>query len=257
MLILAVETSAKPVSVAVYDTGGEGMDCNVSRNDGSGKLLGMYFQNNGFSHSRTMMCLVQSLLENLELKLSDIDLISVASGPGSFTGVRIGVSAVKGLAFGLEIPVCGVSTLEAMARQTDIKNVLLCPVMDARREQVYNALFEWDDGNFKRLCPDRAISIADLAADINTYNKPCLLIGDGADVCYSGFSALSSASPDNTSPDNASINFEFNIAPQLLRYQTAHGVALAALHAKQVPPAELEPFYLRPSQAERMLKEKN
>jgi len=221
MLILAVESSAKPVSVAVYNT-----------NDG--RLLGQYFQNNGFSHSRTLLALAESLLKNLDMKPSDLGLIAVASGPGSFTGVRIGVSAAKGLAWGLDIPVCGVSTLEAMACQTPEPDVIICPVMDARRQQVYNAIFQWCDGVLIRSCDDRAISLDDLSADLLTYNKPYLLVGDGVGVClqHQGFA-------------------DCHAAPELMRYQTAYGVALAAAGAKSVPAVELEPFYLRPSQAER------
>ena len=170
MLILAMETSAKPVSVAVYDISG----C---------KLLGQYFQNNEFSHSRTLHVMIESLLKNLDITLSDIGLVAVANGPGSFTGVRIGVSAAKGLAWGLDIPVCGISTLEAMAYQTTESGVVICPVMDARREQVYNALFEWRGGQLVRLCNDRAIAMEDLAADLKAYNLPCLLVGDGVTVC--------------------------------------------------------------------------
>jgi len=219
MLILAFESSAKPVSVAVCS---------------DGELLGLYFQNNEFSHSRTLLALAESLLTNLGLEPTDIGLVAVASGPGSFTGVRIGVSAAKGLAWGLDIPVCGVSTLEAMAYQTPGPGTIICPVMDARRDQVYNALFEWREDALVRLCEDRAISLVDLADDLRTYDSPCLLIGDGVAVCKN-FEALS----------------DCRAAPELMRYQTAYGVALAALKAEPIPAAELEPYYLRPSQAER------
>jgi len=187
MLILALESSAKPASVAVYRTV-EGFDTFTAKErpvplpDG-GKLLGQYFQNNGFSHSRTLLAMAQSLMSNLDIKPSDIDLIAVAHGPGSFTGVRIGVSAAKGLAWGLDIPVCGVSTLEAMAYQTPEPSPIICPVMDARRGQVYNALFEWRDNSLIRLCDDRAISLEDLALDLQRYSDmPYRLVGDGIAV---------------------------------------------------------------------------
>jgi len=259
MLILAVESSAKPVSVAVYEIS-DNADINASGNNADGKikvskasdketvsnandkgkLLGLYFQNNGFSHSRSLLPMMESLLKNLELTPSDIGLVAVASGPGSFTGIRIGVSAAKGFAWGLDIPVCGVSTLEAMAKQTPADGVIICPVMDARREQVYNAIFKSVDGNITRLCDDRAISISDLAADLCTYDLPCLLVGDGAVLCAEGISRLEGLSLP-----------EIRIAPEPARYQTAHGVALAAIDKTPVSAAELEPFYLRPSQAER------
>ena len=227
MLILAVESSAKPVSVAVY----QAPDGELANN---GKLLGQYFQNNGFSHSRTLMAMTESILKNLEIDRSDIGLIAVSNGPGSFTGVRIGVSAVKGLAWGLDIPVCGVSTLEAMAYQIPDYDGMLCTVMDARRDQVYNALFENRSGKLNRLCDDRAISLEELAADLNKYNTRCLLVGDGTDVCISY-------------PDLSG----YPAACEQLRFQTAYGVALAAVNGKHIPPEELEPCYLRPSQAER------
>ena len=221
MLILAIESSAKPVSVAVY-------------NAADGKLLGQYFQNNGFSHSRTLLALAETLLGNLGITPADLGLVAVANGPGSFTGVRIGVSAAKGLAWGLDIPVCGVSTLEAMAYQTQESGAVICPVMDARREQVYNAVFEWRENQLIRLCEDRAISLEDLAEDLRSYDLPCLIVGDGVDVCmeFNGFS-------------------DCRVAPELLRYQTAYGVALAAVNAKSTSAVDLEPVYLRPSQAER------
>ena len=226
MLILAFETSAKPVSVAVYETGN--------------KLLGQYFQNNGFSHSRTLMSMAESLLSNLGLKPADLGVIAVANGPGSFTGVRIGVSAAKGLAYGLDIPVCGISTLEAMASQTKQPDAIICPVMDARRNQVYNALFEWKDNSFIRLCNDRAISIEDLLVELNNFDKPCLPVGDGSDLLTAKIQDVIKFK---------SLNL---ITPcSLMKYQTAYGVALAALKHKSVPAAELEPLYLRPSQAER------
>jgi len=261
MLILALESSAKPVSVAVY---------RISDAAQEGKLLGQSFQNNGFSHSRTLLAMTESLLSNLEIKPADIDLIAVAKGPGSFTGVRIGVSAAKGLAWGLDVQVCGVSTLEAMAYQTEEKGVLICPVMDARREQVYNALFEWRDGNLIRLCEDRAISIEELAEDLKSYDKPPLFVGDGVDVCKQNESfSDSSAAPELTScrespesphtceaPEQPHRNESpkpprCRNAPELIRYQTAYGVALAAMHEKPIPAVDLEPSYLRPSQAER------
>ena len=234
MLILAIESSAKPVSVAVFEVPCKSKHKESGKPDSGGKLLGQYFQNNGFSHSRTLLSLADSLLENLDIKPSDIGLIAVSRGPGSFTGVRIGVSAAKGLAWGLDIPVCGVSTLEAMAYQTPETGAVICPVMDARRGQVYNALFEWRNGTLVRLRADRAISLYDLAADIHTFGLPGLLVGDGVAVCegsekFSGCRA----------------------APQLLRYQSAYGVALAAVTSKPVPAVDLEPYYLRPSQAER------
>jgi len=239
MLILAMESSAKPASVAICS---------------DGVLIGQYFQNSGLTHSRTLLAMAEALLRNLDLTVKDIGLVAVSNGPGSFTGVRIGVSAAKGIAWGLDIPVCGVSTLEAMAYQVTGTNALLCPVMDARRSQVYNALFEWRDGTLARLCEDRAISLEDLAAGLaesqtpqrpdppgsrspdSDISAPIVLIGDGAEISRDYLAAT---------------GIPCRIAPDLLRWQTAYGVALAALHAGHIPAVELEPTYLRPSQAER------
>jgi tRNA threonylcarbamoyladenosine biosynthesis protein TsaB len=199
-------------------------------------LLGQYFQNSGLTHSKTLMAMTESLLKNLGLQISDIGLAAVASGPGSFTGVRIGVSAVKGLAWGANIPVCGVSTLSAMAYQLQEFDGIICPVMDARRNQVYNAIFEWQDGSPKRICDDRAISLEELSSELRSCKKSITLIGDGTDL---------------TAEYLRGVNLEFNTAPVLLRNQTAYGVALAAAASKPVSALELEPSYLRPSQAER------
>ena len=243
MLVLALESSAKPASVAICS---------------DGELLGQYFQNSGLTHSRTLLAMAESLLKNTGIDTADIGLVAVARGPGSFTGVRIGVSAAKGLACGLDIPVCGVSTLEAMAYQAPEHGVIICPVMDARREQVYNALFTWNNDTAPdRLCGDRAISLEQLAdelrggapgasrptpnSQLSTLNSqlagsPCLLVGDGAAISYKYLTAA---------------GIQCRIASDLLRWQTAYGVALAAVNAAPIPAIELEPAYLRPSQAER------
>ena len=221
MLILALESSAKPASVAVCK---------------DGKLIGLYFQNSGLTHSRTLLMMTESLLKNLGMAISDIELIAVARGPGSFTGVRIGVSAAKGLAWGAGIPACGVSTLESMAFQTPEHGVILCPVMDARRSQVYNALFKWQGESPVRLCQDRAIGLEDLASDLRNRKEPVLLIGDGASMSHSYLSGS---------------GISCHMAPELMLYQTAYGVALAAANADPIQAKDLEPVYLRPSQAER------
>jgi tRNA threonylcarbamoyladenosine biosynthesis protein TsaB len=229
MLILSMDSSAKPASVAVCRVLGE-----ASPGTPGVELLGQYFQNSGLTHSRTLLAMAESLLSNLGISTNDIGLVTVSRGPGSFTGIRIGVSAAKGLAWGMDKPVCGVSTLEAMAYQTPDSGVIICPVMDARRAQVYNALFEWRDGKLVRLCDDRAISLEDLAAGLSTVDF--ILVGDGAAISYDYFS---------------SVGLSCTMAPELMRYQTAYGVALAAVNAEQISAVDLEPSYLRPSQAER------
>ena len=223
MKILALETSAKSVSVALTE---------------DEVLLSSAFQYSGLTHSRTLMPMVQALLENAEMDLSQVDGFAVAAGPGSFTGLRIGISAVKGLAWSLDKPCCGVSTLEAMARNLQHMDAMLICAMDARRQQVYNALFDASCGCLKRLSPDRPIGLEELAEEVqgkdSTKNK--IIVGDGAQLCYTYFMEH---------------HIPCRLAPAQLRMQSAYGVALAALQGPWVPAQQLSPSYLRLSQAER------
>lgn len=225
MKILAIETSAKSVSAAVVE---------------NGVPLASAYQNMGLTHSRTLMPLVDGMLSAAGLRVQDMDLLAAANGPGSFTGLRIGVSALKGLAWALEKPCCGVSTLAAMARNlTHMEGLIIC-AMDARRNQVYNALFLAHDGVLTRQCPDRAIGLAELAEEIKNRPEPKFVVGDGAGLCYNHL--LEQDVPCRMAP------------PQLVM-QNAVGVALAAEEmaaAGQVTTArDLVPVYLRLSQAER------
>ncbi|MBR5428424.1 MAG: tRNA (adenosine(37)-N6)-threonylcarbamoyltransferase complex dimerization subunit type 1 TsaB, partial [Clostridia bacterium] len=162
MKILALESSAKAASVAVSE---------------DGSLIAQYFQASGLTHSRTLLAMAQDILKNLELTMDDMDGVAVSVGPGSFTGIRIGLAAAKGLAFGAGKPLCGVSTLAAMAELSPRDDVIVCPVMDARRDQVYNARFAFDGGRPWRITPDRAISLSDLAAEIKNDKTPHFLLG--------------------------------------------------------------------------------
>ena len=151
MLILAFETSAKAASVALHD---------------GKKLLGESYQNTGLTHSQTLMVMAEDLLKQCGKNACDVTAVAVAEGPGSFTGVRIGVAAAKGFAWGAELPCYGVSTLEAMTKSLGIYQGYVWPAMDARRSQVYNALFYVNCGKLTRICPDRAISLQDLGEDV-------------------------------------------------------------------------------------------
>lgn len=230
MRILAFESSAKAASVALMQ---------------DGILLAESFQNNGKTHSATLMPMAQQVLEDCGVTAAELDAVAVAKGPGSFTGVRIGVAAAKGLAWGAQKPVCGVSTLEAMATQLSMQAGIICPVMDARRSQVYNALFLSDGKTLTRLTPDRAISLEDLKKDLEKEEKTIFLVGDGTKLCYN---TLSEALPHLTLP------------PAHLEMQRASGVAMAAERLAQQgglqAPGELVPNYLRLSQAERERLEK-
>lgn len=230
MRILAFETSAKAVSVALVQ---------------DGRLLGEYTQNSGQTHSRTLMKMAQDLLQNCDLTAENVDAVACAAGPGSFTGVRIGVAAAKGFAWGRELPCYGVSTLEAMARGAAMADGLICAAMDARRSQVYTALFQVDGGQMTRLLPDSALSLAELGTHLETAEKTVFLVGDGAELCYN---TLRETCP------------RLRLLPEHLRMQRASGVALLAWDraARGEAPSgrELAPNYLRLSQAERERLEK-
>ena len=221
MGILAFETSAKAASVALLE---------------GGNLLAESYQNAGLTHSRTILVMAEHLLQSCELTPQDVEAVAVAMGPGSFTGVRIGMAAAKGFAWGREIPCFGVSTLEAMAFAAGRARGLLCAVMDARRGEVYNALFEAKSGVLTRLTPDRAIAVAELAEELRGETRRLLVLGDGGRLCRDGL---------------AQLGVESELAPAQLLYQNAVGVGLAAEHGTPVSAQELAPVYLRISQAER------
>lgn len=229
MLILAFESSAKAASVALMQ---------------DGVLLGESFQHSGKTHSATLMPMAKTLMQDCDVTPEMLDCVAVANGPGSFTGVRIGVAAAKGLAWAAEKPVCGVSTLLGMANQMAHMQGIICPVMDARRQQVYNALFESDGEKLIRLTEDRAISLEDLKKELKTYEKPIFLVGDGAKLCY------------NTLKDELKLVYP----PQFLEMQRASGVAMAAnamvQKGEMTTAQEITPNYLRLSQAERERLEK-
>lgn len=225
MLILAFETSAKAASVALLE---------------ENRLLGESYQNTGMTHSQTLLVMAEDLMKQCGKTVSDVTAVAVAAGPGSFTGVRIGVAAAKGFAWGAALPCYGVSTLEAMAESLGIWEGYLCPCMDARRSQVYNALFYVNQGKLERIREDRAISLEDLKTDLQDRDGLIFLVGDGAVLTDK---TLSAEIPNLVLP------------PEHRLHQRAVGVALVA--AKQIAaglPGDgntLTPNYLRLSQAER------
>ena len=225
MLILAFETSAKAASAALLE---------------DGKLLGESYQNTGLTHSQTLMVMAENLLSQCGKTAEDVTAVAVAAGPGSFTGVRIGVAAAKGFAWGREIPCYGVSTLEAMALSLGAFQGYVCPCMDARRSQVYNALFYVNHGTLERMSEDRAISLAELGTELKSLKEPIFLVGDGSNLCYN---TLLESVPNLVLP------------PEHRMHQRAVGVALAARKmAEAGDPGDanaLSPNYLRLSQAER------
>ena len=221
MLTLAFESSARAASVALCE---------------EGRLISQVIQCSGLTHSRTLLPMAEDLLKNAETDMKQIDCFAVAQGPGSFTGIRIGIATVKGLAWAAEKACVGVSTLAAMAWNGVSAGGLVCAVMDARRSEVYNALFRIVDGVPVRLCEDRAISLALLAEELTALDETPFLVGDGAELTASFLQQC---------------GFAFRFPPECLRWQNAWGVAMEAVGKKQISSQELLPVYLRLSQAER------
>ena len=221
MLLLAFETSAKAGSVALMR---------------DGVLLGENYQNTGLTHSQTLLCMAQSLLEQAGVTPQQVEAVAVAAGPGSFTGVRIGVAAAKGYAWGKQIPCYSTSTLEAMALNLGVYEGIVCAAMDARRNQVYNALFEAREGKLTRITQDRAISVEELAQDLEKLEGPKYLVGDGSRLCHQNIPGLI-------------------LPPEHRMHQRAAGVALAAMEmiarGESGDANAMTPNYLRLSQAER------
>lgn len=219
MLLLSVESSAVTASAALSD---------------GGKIIKSEFINNGLTHSETLLPLIEKVMKGYSY--SALDAVAVTAGPGSFTGVRIGVATVKGIAFPYDIPCIGISTLEAIAYNFTDENAVICAVMDARRMQFYNALFKAENGEIKRLCNDRAISAQDLQKELGSYER-VIVAGDGAKLFYGSFSL------SNT-----------ELAQENRIYPNATGVSAAAQNKDKIPASALMPVYLRMSQAERELK---
>lgn len=226
MVILALESSAKACSVAVTK---------------DGNILAQAYEQSGFTHSRTLLPMVDRILEWGGLTMAQVDVIAVAVGPGSFTGLRIGVATAKGLAWPQDKDCAPCSTLEAMAWPLAhcVGTLIVC-TMDARREQVYNALFLVEREGLRRLTPDRAISLQELGEELKQYESSKIVVGDGAQLCYNTLSAE---------------GISLELAPLHLRMQGAWGVARAAEEMVQqgqlVKGNILVPQYYRLSQAER------
>ena len=227
MTVFGIESSAVSAGAAIVK---------------DGKLIAETYLNLGLTHSETLMTLVDSCLANAGLGMTDIDAFAVAAGPGSFTGVRIGISAVKGLVFGTKKPVYGISTLEALAYGAALEGYLICPVMDARCAQVYTAAFSCENGLLVRVSDDSALKLDDFYEYVRTQDKKVLLLGDGSSVA----AAYLAEKPD----------IHFCVFPEIFRFQHASGVAFAAYMRYNngeagIDGALLLPSYLRLPQAER------
>jgi len=226
--ILALDSTAEVSSVCVCE--GERLVCEITVNTGN-------------THSQTLLPAVEQTLRMAEMSVNDIDVFACSTGPGSFTGVRIGVATVKGIAYGKNKPCVSVSTLEALAYNLIGNNGLISPVMNARRSQVYNALFKCENGYLARLCEDRALAIAELDEELSNKTEPIYLSGDGYEITEKGFNRT-----------------KLSYVPERQRYQSAYSVAQIALRkyetGEYINDAALVPIYLRPSQAERERQER-
>lgn len=225
MITLAFDSTAKAASVAVCD--GE-------------KLLALYNIDNGLTQSELLLPMAENILKSLGLTFDDVGLLACAVGPGSFTGVRIGVALVKGIAFGKGIPCVAVSTIDELAENLAGLEGIIVPCMDARRAQVYTATYRGRDGRLEKLTPDRAIAIAELAEELKAYDEPIYLVGDGYDVARRGLIAA---------------GIDVRHTPALLISESAYSVALVAKRkydeGESVTDLEIAPTYLRMPQAER------
>ena len=227
MKILALDSSGLVASAAVVED-----DVLIAENTTDYKK----------THSQTLLPMLDEIRQMVDLDLHTIDAIAISAGPGSFTGVRIGVSTAKGIADAKNIPCVGVSSLAGAAwNVAPLTDRLICPVMDARRGQLYNALFDYTGGTLHRLTPDRAISMEDLKKELISLGKSVLLVGDGTQICYNNFSL--------------SDELDVTAAPSGLVYPCAWGAAMEAYHlaqeGKMVSAAALLPSYLRQPQAVR------
>lgn len=225
MKILSVDTSAVSASVAVTE---------------DEKVISLMNVNAGLTHSRTLLPMIDAVLRSSETDINSIDYLVCSAGPGSFTGIRIGISALKGFADGLGKKCIAVSTLEGLSYNLLGNNCIACAVMDARCKQVYTALFRIEGDRVTRLTEDEAIKIEDLKERLLQYGEKIIFVGDGAEICHR--------------------ELGYDIAPSVIRYQNAASVGICAFRSfsedKLLTPDSLMPVYLRLPQAERELKKK-
>lgn len=223
MLILGLDSSAVAGSCALCEISGE-----------KTQVIAESFINIKQTHSQTLMPMTENMLKSVGVGFDKLDRVAVTSGPGSFTGVRIGVAAAKGLGYALGVPCVGVSALHAIALGLTGFEGVICAVMDARRSQFYNALFSVKGGKPVRITPDRAVSAEELETELLSYNEKIYLAGDGAELAARTF--------ERVSPE---------LAPPALRFPKASSVCIASSEYEAVTAAELMPVYLRLPQAER------
>ena len=221
------------MNILAFDASSVSCSVCVSAN---GITVAESYMRSGLTHSATLLPSVEGVLKKAGLAMPDIDEVCLTVGPGSFTGVKIGVATAKGLCFAGNIPVVGVSTMEALAYNAEVNDGLVCPVLDARRNMFYNALFLFRNGGMTRLCPDRQVSFDDLVSEIK--DRPVTVIGDGA-ALFAGKCAENGVTVNV--PDEKRVYIQ---AESIVR-------AVSAGCGTKTTPDALVPLYLRPSQAER------
>lgn len=223
MVILGIDSTSKSASAALVK---------------DGVLVSEYFLNCGLTHSKTLMNLIEKCMSDAQVDVKSIDDISVSVGPGSFTGVRIGIAVAKGIAFTNDLFCCPVSTLESLAVNVKTFTGKIYSVLDARCNQVYFAEFESDSKTIKRVCSDSAVSLDDIKKRVCDEKNKIIFVGDGAELCYNYVGA----------------NKHVFIADENLRFTRASSVAMCYDENKIVKSESLIPSYLRLSQAQRNLK---
>lgn len=233
MKVLAIESSAVAASIAVAE---------------DDKLLCEYTTNYKKTHSQTLMPMIEEVTNMINLDLSELDIIAVSKGPGSFTGLRIGVATAKGLAHTLEIPIVGVPTLDALAYNIACTDKIICPLMDARRSQVYTGLYSYDDNIFNTVLPSTVVPVEDIFEEIKKLNREVIFLGDGV-------------APNIDRIKNNFTDNEYVLAPLNNNIQRASSVAalgiLNALKGETESYMNFKPIYLRKSQAEREFERKH
>ena len=226
MKILAIDTSSMVASAAVMD---------------DQKLLAEHIVNHKRTHSEQLMPIIERVLESCDVKVRDLDAIAVASGPGSFTGLRIGAATAKGLAHACGIKIVGVPTLDGLAFNLSFCQGIICPIMDARRNQVYTALYKWEGGSLFKLMPHCAIALNELLEDLKKREERVVFLGDGV--------------PVHRKTIQRALGDRAGFAPKSAGRQRASSIAELALQALERGEGQnaetFVPFYLRKSQAER------
>ena len=229
MLTLAVDTSGLTASCAVVE---------------DGKVIAEISTKHGKTHSQKILPMIKTTLSMLDKDMKEVDLFAVSIGPGSFTGLRIGVVTIKGLAYSLKRPACGIPTLDALAYSMPDFKGIISPMLDARNNQVFTAFYRKIDGHLEKLDADSGITIKEWINKAGTYNEDIIILGDAVDIHLSELKEV--------------LGDRIVCPQQAMTYPRASATALLAEEAyynNRVTSAyELEPFYLRKSQAERLKK---